>query len=182
VSRRSSGGGVYHGESVRTRRPILTSRQDAAYGPFAPVAPLGHPHALRPHTGLWGVVRGRCCVCLAPPLGSPAPLPPAADHPQSDSTEDERLHGQPVKTGHPRVANSPSSIAVACRVLTLTGPSGQRHSSTNRKGDPKADRRALGVGALMRRAISTPQENAGCRSAEVCATNVTSLRTATTRY
>jgi hypothetical protein len=42
VTRRSSGGGVYHGESVPTRRPILTSRQDAACGPFAPVGLYGH--------------------------------------------------------------------------------------------------------------------------------------------
>ena len=31
--------------------------------------------ALRPHYGLWGVLK---CVCLAPLLRSPVPLPPAA--------------------------------------------------------------------------------------------------------
>jgi hypothetical protein len=71
--------------------------------------------------------------------------------------------GQPVKTGHPRVANSPSPIAVAGRVSTLPGPSGQPRSSTNRKGDPKADRRALGIGVGMGRSISPPQENASCQ-------------------
>jgi hypothetical protein len=54
--------------------------------------------------------------------------------------------GQFVKNGHPGVANSPSSIAVAGRVSTLPGPSSQTRSGTNRKGDPKADRRALGIG------------------------------------
>jgi hypothetical protein len=32
-----------------------------------------------------------------------------------------------------------------------------------KKGDPTADRRALGIGALMRRSISPPQENASCQ-------------------
>jgi hypothetical protein len=68
--------------------------------------------------------------------------------------------GQFVKNGHPGVANSPSSIAVACRVSTLPGPSSQTRSGTNIKGDPKADRRALGIGALMRRAISPPRATA----------------------
>jgi hypothetical protein len=43
----------------------------------------------RPHTGPWGVVRSRCCACLAPPLGSAAPLPPSAEHAQSDEGEEE---------------------------------------------------------------------------------------------
>ncbi len=34
------------------------SRKDAAYGPFSPVG-HGHLHAIRPQTGLWGVVRVR---------------------------------------------------------------------------------------------------------------------------
>jgi hypothetical protein len=42
------------------------------------------------------------------------------------------------KTGHPGVANSPSSIAVAGRASTPPGPSGQPRSGTDRKGDPKA--------------------------------------------
>jgi hypothetical protein len=39
----------------------------------------------------------------------------------------------------------------------LPRPSGQPRSGNNRKGDPRADRRALGIGALMRRSISPPQ-------------------------
>jgi hypothetical protein len=42
--------------------------------------------------------------------------------------------------------NSPSSIAVAGRVSTLTGPSGRPRFGTTRKDDPKADRRTLGIG------------------------------------
>jgi hypothetical protein len=95
-------------------------------------------------------------------LRGPIPLPPSADHAQCDDAEEEgrglgdRLRGQFVKNGHPRVANSASSIAVACRVLTLPGPSGRPRFGTTRKDDPKADRRALGIGALMRRPISPP--------------------------
>jgi hypothetical protein len=54
--------------------------------------------------------------------------------------------GQFVENGHPDVTNSPSSIAVACRISTLTGPSGRPRFGTTRKDDPKADRRTLGIG------------------------------------
>ena len=54
--------------------------------------------------------------------------------------------GQFVENGHPDVTNSPSSVAVACRVLTLPGPSGRPRFGTTRKDDPKADRRALAIG------------------------------------
>jgi hypothetical protein len=119
-----------------------------------------HTDTTRPHTGLWGIVGGRCCACLAPPLRPPTPLPPTGDHAQSDEGEGVRLHGQFVKNGHPGVVNSPSSIAVACRVSTPPGPFGQPRSGTNRKGDPKAHRCSLGIGALMRRPISPPQATA----------------------
>jgi hypothetical protein len=51
----------------------------------------GHPHTLRPHTGLRGVLRGRWrwCECWALPLESSAPLPPSADDAQSDEGEEE---------------------------------------------------------------------------------------------
>ena len=49
----------------------------------------GHLHAMRPHIGLWGGMRGRCCACLAPPSRSPAPLPPSADYTQSEEGEEE---------------------------------------------------------------------------------------------
>jgi hypothetical protein len=128
---------------------------------------------MHPHAGLWGVLRGRCCAYLAPPLRSPAPLPPSADYAQSDENSGYRLHRQFVKNGHPGVANSPSSIAVAGRVSTLPGPSGQPRSGTNWEGDPKADRSALEIGALMWRSISPTQENAGCQTASVCAPECT---------
>ena len=48
---------------------------------------LWHLHAIRPHTGLWVILK---CACLAPPLRLPAPLPPPADHAQSDEGKQER--------------------------------------------------------------------------------------------
>jgi hypothetical protein len=66
---------------------------------------------MHPYTDLWGVP-WQAFDCWAPPLGSPAPLPPSADNAQSDEAEEEgrglgdRLRGQFVKNGHPRVANS----------------------------------------------------------------------------
>ena len=67
----------------------------------------------------------------------------------------ESPHGQVVRNGHPDVANSPSSIAVACQVSTLPGPSGQTRSGTNRKGDQKAALCARSVLAATRRASTT---------------------------
>jgi hypothetical protein len=40
--------------------------------------------------GLWAVLSRCCCACLAPPLCSPAPLPPSAGYAQGDEGEEER--------------------------------------------------------------------------------------------
>ena len=59
--------------------------QGATCGP----PPYGRPDGdapPRPHTGRWGVQK---CVCEAPPLRSPVPLPPAADHGEGEEAEEE---------------------------------------------------------------------------------------------